>query len=427
MRLLMGCLPLLAIAAIPPPPTLAQTNAAPTVSDKAVVSLFRARPEWEVRTTVCLEGRDADSKTLTFQVVEGARNGKLVPLGSCALDPGDADSPLAQRSARYLYQPTVGFTGRDEFTYVAIDEQMGRSQPGTVAIDVRNEGLRWELLTLGATGLTGDADSLTDIPKVIGKTAQDFLFVLNWQPASPGQTGTRGAAGWPVTRTGKLSRAVSVLFETGVRTGEAAVKARRLLAVDGASPTAANEPTSEASVASQRHFTSGGQVNINAVADADGQGTYVELGFTGKGHLDVFVDDAQTSQRSAGQFIQLLREGDTFFRGEAGARVALKQYRENSASVVFAGGQRIVYPSNLDELVYVELLWQRNNATGQIDVGGGDSRNRYAVRIAAQPQLVNVPGRPKFLIGIEVTRAISGGRPSTKVFYGLNLSGNRLF
>jgi hypothetical protein len=178
--------------------------------------------------------------------------------------------------------------------------------------------------------------------------------------------------------------------------------------------------------ATQRHFTADGQLNGAWVFDADGTGTYLSLGIGAKGAVDAFPDTDQLEQRPNGSVVQLLRTKNTFFRYELSGRFAIKQLKENGSSVVIKGDS-VIHPANLDDLVTVEGLWLRNSGLEGLDANGGDSRYRFGLRVAAQPQLANVPGRPKVLLGIELTRAVKGGPIATKIFYGMNLSGNSLF
>ena len=428
----------------------AQAPQPPVIDDLKVTSLHKGRTDWDVVTSFCIEAKDPDSKSVTFEVISPAASGDLDCKKSCT---PFAAAAGGTRATRCEYKPRLGFVGLDTFKIQGTDDAMLKSPAATVNIDVKNEGLRWELLAAGSTGLTSDTGSPADIPKVLGKDLQDFLFVLNWQTASPRQKplapivpvagGPAPVA--PLVATGKFSRLVNVVFQTGLQSGSAAVTPTQV----GVSPTTPTTPTTPAagaapaetgtkSAAVQRQFTAGGHVNYSGVIDADGQGTFVEIGVTGKAAVDVFVEGDVTQQVTEGKFVELLRSGDTFFRGEGGLRIGLKRYKENSSVVrscpgagaagcppAVGAGQQVLHPSNLDDLVYVELLFQRNNALANL-AATGDSRNRYAVRIAAQPQLAKLPGRPKFLIGLEVSHA-RGGEPITKVFYGMNLSGNKLF
>jgi hypothetical protein len=441
-------------AALAPVEASAQ-NQPPVVNDFKVVSLHRARPDWDVTTSFCIVAEDPDSAVSKWDIGNGAASGSLKCNLPCTVAPADPDVTANARSMRCEYKPALGFVGLDFFNVKAIDATGLTSQAARVEIDVRNEGLRWELLTAAATGLTSDTGSVGDIPKVLGKNLQDFLFVLNWQTASPRQDAFSLGSNRPLIGQGKVSRNVNFVFQTGLQSGSAAVTAKSL-ATTGEAPAASTPPSgtittpasgqaeaATTSAAVQRHFTAGGQVNYSAVIDADGQGTFVELGFAGKGAVDVFVEGASAQQVSGGQFVQLLRDGDTFFRGEAGLRVGLKQLKERSSVIracpkdrgectalperTIMPGERLIHPANLDDLVYFELLYQRNNALANLETGKGDSRNRMGVRIAAQPQIANLPGRPKFLIGVEVSRALHGSTPIAKAVYGLNLSGNKLF
>ncbi len=423
----------------------------PVVKDLSVVSLHRARPDWDVTTSFCIAAEDPDSPVPTFNVLNGAAHGHVDCKKPCTLGPNDPKKTADTRSTRCEYRPALGYTGPDSFTVQAVDATGLPGQAATISIDVRNEGLRWELVTANSTGLDSDRNQVTDIPKVIGKNLQDFLFVLNWQTASARQDAVRTAADRPVIGIGKLSRNLNVVFQTGLQSGSATVDVEPVAAAQvPGSPTTPSGTVPQTSAqgkvaANQRQFTAGGQVNANLVFDADEQGTFVELGLTGKAAVDVFLDGAAAQETSPGKFVQLLREGNTFFRGEAGLRVGIKQLTERSTTVrvchgssgkecselaadgVVRSDEKLLYPANLEELVYVELLYQRNNALAGLSAGGADSRNRLAVRIAAQPVIASLPGRPKFLIGVEVSRAFSGGPPITRIFYGLNLSGNKLF
>lgn len=428
------------------------TGQPPVVKDLTVVSLHRARPDWEVTTSFCVVAEDPDSAVPTFNVVSPPANGTVDCTKPCTLRPTDDPATANVRSTRCDYQPSLGFTGPDAFRIVAVDTDELKSPAATVAIDVRNEGLRWELITAASTGLTSDRDTLQDIPKVIGKNLQDFLFKLNWQTASPRQDPILPRVNAPVSGVGKLSRMMNVVFQTGLQSGSAAVEAEALAPVNAdtnpsaaSAGTATSETSGTKQAANQRQFTAGGTVQFTWVLDADGQGTFFEFGFIGKGAVDVFLDGASVEEVSAGKFVRLLREGRTFIRSEGGGRIGLKQLKERSSTVrtcrppgqecpklevakQVQKSEKLLHPANLDDLVYLELFYQRDNALGGLDAAGNNPRNRLGLRIAAQPMLASLPGRPKFLIGVEVTRAFMGGdRPIARIFYGLNLSGNKLF
>src|SRR4029077_5338188 len=128
------------------------------------------------------------------------------------------------RSCRCEYVPTPGESGPDYFYYVARTTDgttTVRSQPAKVDIDIKNRGLRWELVPTGTTGLSSDANSLQDVPSVFGKTAQDFLFVLNWVTDFPDQNirpGSTPFAGFlsKGDLISPMSRSVNIALRTGL-------------------------------------------------------------------------------------------------------------------------------------------------------------------------------------------------------------------
>ena len=69
----------------------------------------------------------------------------------------------------------------------------------------------------------------------------------------------------------------------------------------------------------------------------------------------------------------------------------------------------------------IESGFAWDNALADLPAGGGDSRNRWYFRFVATPEIPMLPPNVRPTIGVETTRAISGGEPITRFIYGANL------
>ncbi|MBI2839437.1 MAG: hypothetical protein HYX75_14070 [Acidobacteria bacterium] len=421
---------------------------APRVRDFSVRSLMRAREEWNVYTTIILVAEDADSKEVRFKITGGPSHGEIQKA---------SESP-ERKSAVYRYQPNIGFVGTDEIHYGATDKTS--TATATVRISVERGGLRWEIEADGSTGLSS---SESQVPSdILGRTQADFLFKLDWQPLSPRQGFDRdkvlsdapkflfpdstGIESPPMSEKPALARKalmhletthrvepgfsydVHVVVRAGIMNKPVAVDQTR---TDGDQPSHRTLDSKDASsrLAYQRAFTASGELFAAAVRDADGQGSFLEMGAVVRGIIDAFIEGEKVVKTDDLTFITLARPDGkrAFFSGEVGARFTLKQYEEASETDVVMADDMIHHPRNVADLLVFETLYQRSeNLAGLQGTSETDSRNRLVVRFSAFPKIPNMSAG-RFVLGLEVNRAFGGGPQDVRVLYGINVMPAGLF
>jgi hypothetical protein len=429
----------------------AQDNRPPVADNKAYSSLYRASDEWTVKTTITLAATDtspnADGKNqwkFTILHPEQFRTGNTSRLA--CFQPGAPEPtgtpPLAIEvttsglEVRCTYQPPIDREGEETFQYeVANLATKLTSSPATVAVDIKRQGLRWEVVTAVGQSVAGNdlASGLNQIPDVLGKTTGDVVVNLDWVFRHPqktlGETSLGATAdGHVLIRTGYLTRpeavtATTVTTDTPPTTPPAS----------GATPPAA-ATTSEDALEPRRKFTFGGEMNYNWVVSSTGTGTFLEFGVLGRGNVDVDVEDDETFRQTADRVLKLVRKntGAGTFHGEIGGRLVLKQFhRETFQTTVQRRaadpskpdqGAKQLYTRNPDNFATIEFGLQRDGALGELEATTGITERRYFIRAFLTPlEVPGAPGHSKPLIGIELTGW--GSQPKqVKVLYGANLS-----
>lgn len=394
------------------------------VSDVSAKTLYNPDESWMTNTNILLIVTGDTNEPIKFGCVRGPNKGRVTfnPTGS-------------KRSYYAIYRPNPRETGEDTFTYRAFTGTVQKpdeySNVATVTVKIEKAGLKWELVTSGATGLSATPEGKE--AGVIGKSSPDFLFKLDWQFVDPKlKKGEMKSLAGPVVfvndrgetaasnhqSTGRLS------FQTGVIT--------RPVSVSGTDPEPPPGESGETvSLTYQRAFTAGAEFNYNYVNRADNQGSFFEVGGLARINFDAFLDDEELMQKDDVTFIQLSRSKDrrAFYRFETGVRFVLKQFEEENHTWRQKKGEDFVsLPRNLIDLLTVEAVYQRNDALkGLIPDQPGDSLNRWAVRFFAKPTVPNSGKRAYFLIGMEVNRDFNNGPQDVRIFYGLNANLPRLF
>ena len=295
----------------------------------------------------------------------------------------------------YKYTPKEN-TQTDQFV-IKFQVGAGDSIEFTVNVEIkamRDDKLRWELQTLGATGLsdTGNQES----PDVVGKTMPDFRFTLDMRFREEPVGETWDANAHLGFKVGLVSRPVAVdLQEVGT------------------------EPTEDADTLTyQRAFSFQGEGTYNLTYSDDHVGAYVELGGFVRAGFDAFISEDRLVEEKVGDkiltFVNLGRPNGEqgFFQVESGFSFIVKQF--NPANSL---------DRNYADLLVVEALLQKNEALENLTANSSnDTRNRWAVRFMATPEIPN-SRKTKFLIGLEVSRALSNAGPQDiRVFYGANFS-----
>jgi hypothetical protein len=421
------------------------SNHAPTAIDVTATSLARANEDWTVLTTIILKAIDSDSGHWRFSLVHPASlTENKSPRFTCP-DPKNPAQDLLNTSVDQLtltcrYQPAVGFSGLETFQYVVEDDgnpagtpsNKALSQPATVAIQVKSQGLRWELTTAAGTAITSDNPS-TEFPDVFGGTLPDVLFSLDWEIADPRITKssltkhslpTLGAlrSGFAPVPVPSITRNTHFVLQTGVTSNPQAV-ATSAVAAPSPSQASTSADTTGMAVTSARTFTMSGEINANAVLAANDGDSYVEFGVTGKGAIDAALGDATTAQQVAGQLIQLVRaNGSATYRAFGGFRASLKQYHDVLHTAVIHGDDQISFPKNSDNLVTFEFLLGHDTALQHLSTMG-PTEDRYVIRVLALPEIPGIAAHPKGMIGLELNGDLRGHSPKQiRILYGTNLS-----
>ena len=379
-----------------------------------------------------LVAQDRDSTELDFEVVDDPRHGSVT-----------IRYPKPQRKFAYAYYTAnTGYTGKDTFRYKAIDKDKNASEPATVTIDVKRAGLKWEIIGGASTGLSSEEGG--DVPDVDGKSLPDFLFRLDWLIQHPATSDKEDGASLVHLDSGQLA----VQMDEKDRTAQwSSHFAFDVGFVNRPISVMKQGEDAEMMLTYQRAFTSNGAFSYNWVKNADEFGTHAESGAIVRAGMDVFIDEDDITTNDDGVTFVRLRNDDksAFFRFEAGARFALKQYDENSNTVFIRKADntkatdlvnlpgsdmkgQVRYPRNLVDLLVLEAVYQRSDAMkGLASVPGEESINRLAVRFFAFPRLPNAPKGYKFLIGAEINRDFHGGPQDVRIFYGFNVLPSELF
>ncbi len=246
-----------------------------------------------------------------------------------------------------------------------------------------------------------------------------------------------------------------LVFETGIidaatainaRTDPATSEALEILgvAVNGSQTTTGTTvpQMTAATLTHERAFTVGAEYSANWLGAADGVGRFVEIGGVVKGHFDSFISDEKFTEKNGVTFVKLDRAGgeaNGYFRGEAGFRLRVTQaHEDNSAPAELereteGTASYIVRKDNLDDLLLFEALYQRNSTLSGLPDLGGNPMNRYDMRFMALPEIPGMGNamaskHTKFMIGIEVSNDLRNNGPKdVQIFYGVNLSLDRLF
>jgi hypothetical protein len=440
-------------------PLLAQNappNAAPVAKAITATSLYRPDATWDVRTTIVLSVEDADSHQWTFSLLQPealSLNGqsRLV----CPDPGGSADSGLnkaiGQTTLLCYYSPKVDSDDEETFRYQAKDQENNLSQPAEVKISVKHGGLRWEFLTNGKTAVTSDNASSSALPDILGNTAQDFRFRLDWSVLNPkgrkdDELSLRQRIGTRVPHTSNAH----FKFEMGFTTESQAAKTTPTTTPATTPAPAAGDPASETpnSVVQQRKFTAGGEFNYNAVFAPDQGGTFLEIGGLARGNLDAAIEDTTSGQTVGKQLVTVVRTGTGAgtFRGELAFRVALKQYSDEplrtsvrrcemmptdtkSPETTVAPTrtcEQATFRRNSDNLMEFEFGYRRDTALDGLDVLK-ITENRYVLRVTAMPELPT-PGHVRGTFGVELTGGFGAGSPKeVKILYGVGAGTLGLF
>ena len=424
---------------VTPAPASAQINRPPIALDVEASSLRRASEEWIIETLLTLRATDEGeqpsgmqwvfrilnpaSRVRCFQPVAGGGTPTLVGGGAATFEITVTDD----LDITCKYSPPVGRVGDDQFQYEGVEQSPAsgatnlRSAVATVTVDIKPQGLRWQFQTGAGQSFSSDSGTsgLADIPDILGKTDQDFLFSLDWvfrnpqKRSSQESVGAATADGHFVFRTGYRNKADAVVA-TPLPTGN-------LITGAGTTTTA---PAQDA-VAPRRKFSVGGEVNYNFVVVPGDNGSFIELGGLGRANLDIDVEDTETLKQTGERILRLARKSSEngSFSFEAGGRVVIKQFHEEMfrTTVQRQGSTTQAYTRNTDELLAVEFGLQRDETFKTLE-SLGFKPVRYFVRVVAT--LIEIPGvsgHTKPMFGVELT----GGRDQprlVKLLYGADIS-----
>lgn len=421
-------------------PAAAQvTIPTPDVADNktmTVVSLSRARPDWRVVTSIELVVTAVAAQPDLLFTVGPVAHGTL----TCPLDANGAIvAAPGSRSVRCSYEPALKWSGPDSFVWRANYRGGASSEPVTVAIDVRERGLRWEFKASGST-ITSDRATdaqLASIPDIVGGTSQDFLFTLNWQTVSPRQHLQQALSSTEQTQSaalaaarvagafGRVSRSQNLLIETGVEsdTVESTVVDIGTPATPATPATTAPAGAPAEKPVARRNLVMRTEWNVNAALDADGQGTFIEVGGIARGAFSTVLNSDESFVQAAGRVLQVIPKDRTGFRFDYGGRIAVKQSHESTGTSVITGPDQVERASNIEDLALFEFGRRFDSAMGDAPTGDLDPRWAWMLRASVFPH-VKLAGHQLGLIGVEATKP-EGGTFGVKVLYGVNLSASR--
>ena len=419
-----------------------------------VVSLHRPYDDWRVVTTIVLAivPTTTPDTPRVFRWTDSDKGGKIACEGE-AVEGHDHRKrvPGGASSVNCTYEPEVGFKGVDTFTYDASFDGTNFSSQAPVTVEVRERGFRWEFKTKGST-ITSDTpldpQQLAEVPSILGGTSQDFLLTFNWQTMRPrnssdtakeklasfrGQSALARADARPLSRSDVVpkksmaSRIANVLVETGVQSEAVAATV-----VDvGPSATNANTTTTETDAATEqpverRNLVFRGELNYNAGLNADGIGRFVEVGALGRGSFSTVLDSDESFKEAVGRVLQVIPKDRSAYRADVGVRLAVKQAHELDTTTIVNRDDQIEHPTNIENMLLVEFAWRYDRAMNTPPpADGGDPRKRWVLRAELSPEITALPGHQLPAIGIEVSKPWSGGRPTVKVTYGINLSASK--
>jgi hypothetical protein len=402
-----------------------------------VVSLHRPHAEWKVVTTIVLAIQPNTDHPVTFRWSKPTLG--TIACHGLSDDAREVTVPAGTPSIACSYQPAVGSARSDSFIYRASFMGGVFSDPATVAIDIRERGLRWEFKTAGATVTSDspDPEALAEIPAVLGSNDQDFLLSVNWQTMRP----RRRLMETALARAPRLllkselavadnmaSRSANFLVETGVLSEAVAATVTDV----GSSATTESSSgdgtgtTTEQSVA-RRNLVLRGEFNYNAGFNADGAGRFLEVGGLARGSFSTVMNSNESFRETLGRVLQVVPKDRSAFRFDGGIRLAIKQAHETDATVIVNPEGQVEPPTNIENYVLVELTLRHDSGlTGlATDTPDGDSRHRWAFRAEFSPEISYLPGHQLPTIGVEVSKAWAGGPAAVKVTYGVNLSASK--
>jgi hypothetical protein len=405
-----------------------------------IVSLHRPHEDWKVVTTVTLaiEPTTEPAVKRIFRWTK-PEHGEI-KCESLAETARETEMPAGSSSIRCTYQPDVGFHDVDKFNYDVKFDGGPFTPQGTVTVEVRERGFRWEFKTNGSTISSDsppDPNALAEIPSVIGGTSQDFLFTVNWQTMRPRRRlmdeNLATTAG--LLRQSQLqvednmaSRIANVVVETGVQSEAVAATVKDVGAsATTAAPAGTGTGTTTQEAVARRNLVLRGEFNYNAGLNVDGVGRFVEVGGLGRGSFTRVLDSDESFKEAVGRVLQIVPRDRDAFKVEGGFRVAIKQAHELDTTTIVRPGGQTERPTNVENALLVEVTWRydsslRGLATDSLD---GNSSNRWAIRTEYSPEITVLPGHQLPSIGFEVSKAWAGGAPSVKVTYGVNLSATK--
>jgi len=410
-----------------------------------VLSLERPHEDWHVVTTIVLKIQPSTTPAVQRRFRwTSPQNGQLACNGTDAAT-HEADVPAGTSAIICTYQPSVGFSGVDTFTYDAAffndsspPNASDFAQQATVTIEVRERGLRWEFKTNAAT-ITSDSpdpQALAEIPSVLGGTSQDFLLTVNWQISRPGkQLISRDLA-----RTSALlrrsdlavgdsamSRSANFLIETGVQSDAVAATVTDVGKSATTTGSTSSPATSTEKAVARRNMVMRGEVDFGMTLNADGIGRFAEIGGVTTASFSTVLDSNESFTEAVGRVLQIVPKERSAYRLDLGARFAIKEAHELDSTTLVSPGGHVEPPTNIENALLVEFTTRFDSSIMGVTTESptGDSRRRWAIHAELSPELTFLPGHQAPTIGFDVSRAWSGGPPAVKVTYGVNLSASK--
>ena len=282
----------------------------------------------------------------------------------------------------------------------------------------KNDRLRWELITDGASNVGNESPTDGTLPN-LGGTDGNVLFHLDFQPLLDYTNTVARRSQHAHIEVGFTSAPRAVTARADVGTSPAA----ETLKAQGATVT--GTPAAAPALSQQRAFTAGGEYNDNFLISAEGSGVFAEVGGVIRLNLDAFPANDRFFEKDGVTYFKVpsdLGSEGAYYRFEVGARVRLA-----NGEMKFTTKQG----GNVDDLLRFELVYRYSGASAGL-VAGASTEHRMTWRFLATPRLHKAKdtelNKLKAVVGVEFDRDWNRKGPkNVRLFYGTNVNLEALF
>lgn len=273
--------------------------------------------------------------------------------------------------------------------------------------------LRWEVDASAASGSSSQASS---------STTPNLLFKLDYQLASPKDSMLTRQM--PKQTAGERF-ATHLIFRTGYTQVPVASKVSLIGSPANSAPTSCpgTTPTAPAATCTvattQPAFVVDTAVRIGWTFGRDGQGTFSEIGFAGRGALQDLVPVNQVIQSGGFSFADLSSSNLNNLVGLYEGTIHFRLGQIGHDTPAGANGKY----ANVSDLLIVEAGYQADTGLTQLNPMNpqASTRGRIVGRFYAYPELPG-PTHTKILVGMEYSGGIHGGPQVIQLFWGTSLN-----